>query len=74
LTLDGLHGVISQKLVLFITTAVKTSNPIYCSIFRVLYPEDGGNMYLRNVSTYLSDYKQEKKTKVKKGKVVPVLN
>jgi hypothetical protein len=27
LTLNGLHGVISQKMVLFITTAVKTSNP-----------------------------------------------
>jgi hypothetical protein len=23
----GLHGVISQKMILFITTAVKTSNP-----------------------------------------------
>jgi hypothetical protein len=28
LTLNGLHGVISQKMVLFITTGVKTSNPI----------------------------------------------
>jgi hypothetical protein len=27
LTLNGLHGVVSQKLILFITTAVKTSNP-----------------------------------------------
>jgi hypothetical protein len=27
LTLNGLHGVISQKIILFITTAVKTSNP-----------------------------------------------
>jgi hypothetical protein len=27
LKLDGLHGVISQKMILFITTAVKTSNP-----------------------------------------------
>jgi hypothetical protein len=25
--LNGLHGVISQKMILFITTAVKTSNP-----------------------------------------------
>jgi hypothetical protein len=25
--LNGLHGVISQKMVLFITTAVRTSNP-----------------------------------------------
>jgi hypothetical protein len=24
---NGLHGVISQKMILFITTAVKTSNP-----------------------------------------------
>jgi NhaP-type Na+/H+ or K+/H+ antiporter len=28
LTLSGLHGVISQKTVLFITTAVRTSNPV----------------------------------------------
>jgi hypothetical protein len=27
LTLNGLHCVISQKLILFITTALKTSNP-----------------------------------------------
>jgi hypothetical protein len=27
LTLNGLHGVIFQKMILFITTAVKTSNP-----------------------------------------------
>jgi hypothetical protein len=27
LSLNGLHGVISQKMILFITTAVKTSNP-----------------------------------------------
>jgi hypothetical protein len=26
-TLNGLHGVISQKMVLFVTTAMKTSNP-----------------------------------------------
>jgi hypothetical protein len=29
LTLNGLHGVISQKMILFITTAVKTSDPAY---------------------------------------------
>jgi hypothetical protein len=29
LTLNGLHGVISQKMILFITTAVRTSNPKY---------------------------------------------
>jgi hypothetical protein len=28
LTFNGLHGVISQKTVLFITTAVRASNPI----------------------------------------------
>jgi hypothetical protein len=28
LTFNGLHGVISQKMMLFITIAVKTSNPI----------------------------------------------
>jgi hypothetical protein len=27
LKLNGLHGVLSQKMILFITTAVKTSNP-----------------------------------------------
>jgi hypothetical protein len=27
LKLDGLHGIISQKMILFITTATKTSNP-----------------------------------------------
>jgi hypothetical protein len=27
LTFNGLHGVISQKIVLFITTAVRTSDP-----------------------------------------------
>jgi hypothetical protein len=27
--LYGLHGVISQKMILFITTAVKASNPAY---------------------------------------------
>jgi hypothetical protein len=29
LTLNGLHGVISQKMALFKTTAVRTSNPTY---------------------------------------------
>jgi hypothetical protein len=29
LTFNGLHGVISQKTVLFITTAVRTSNPTF---------------------------------------------
>jgi hypothetical protein len=28
LTFNGLHGVISQKIKLFITTAVRTSNPM----------------------------------------------
>jgi hypothetical protein len=27
LTLNGPHGVIAQKMIIFITTAVKTSNP-----------------------------------------------
>jgi hypothetical protein len=27
LTLNGVHGITSQKMILFITTAVKTSNP-----------------------------------------------
>jgi hypothetical protein len=34
--INGLHGVISQKIVLFITAAVRTSNPI--SKGRLLYP------------------------------------
>jgi hypothetical protein len=29
LTLNGLHGVIYQKMILFITTAVKISNPTF---------------------------------------------
>jgi hypothetical protein len=29
---SGLHGVISQKMILFITTAVKTSNPTYLNL------------------------------------------
>jgi hypothetical protein len=33
LKLNGLHGVISQKMILFITTAVKTSNPTILSLF-----------------------------------------
>jgi hypothetical protein len=31
-TLKGLHGVISQKMVFFITTAVRTSNPATNSV------------------------------------------
>jgi hypothetical protein len=30
---QALHGVISQKMILFITTAVKTSNPTYFVTF-----------------------------------------
>jgi hypothetical protein len=33
LKLNGLHGIISQKMILFITTAVKTSNPTEGLIF-----------------------------------------
>jgi hypothetical protein len=33
LTFNGLHGVISQNIVLFITTAVRTSNPTYQSLY-----------------------------------------
>jgi hypothetical protein len=33
LKLNRLHGVISQKMILFITTTVKTSNPTYLSRF-----------------------------------------
>jgi hypothetical protein len=32
LKLNGLHGVISQKMILFIATAVKTSNPTHLLI------------------------------------------
>jgi hypothetical protein len=34
LIFNGLHGVISQKIVFFITTAVRTSNPTY---YKFLY-------------------------------------
>jgi hypothetical protein len=33
LPLNGLHGVISQKMEPYITTAVRTSNPTLCSMF-----------------------------------------
>jgi hypothetical protein len=33
LTLNGLQGVISQKIVLFTTTTVSTSNPTVVSLF-----------------------------------------
>jgi hypothetical protein len=32
-----LHGVISQKIELFITTAVRTSNPIFCKLYCKIY-------------------------------------
>jgi hypothetical protein len=32
LTFSGLHGVTSQKIVLLITTAVRTSNPTQCNV------------------------------------------
>jgi hypothetical protein len=41
LKLNGLHGVISQKMMLFITTVVKTSNPTMYNLinkgYRVFY-------------------------------------
>jgi hypothetical protein len=40
LVLNGLQGVISQKMALFITIAVRTS---------IFDPEDGGDVFLRNV-------------------------
>jgi hypothetical protein len=58
--LNRLHGVISQKIILFITTAVKTSNPTFYCFFEAIgeqylagfgctyffHPEDGGDMFL----------------------------
>jgi hypothetical protein len=41
--LNGLHGVISQKMILFITTAVKTSNPIY-----YIYLSDSGRTQFKS--------------------------
>jgi hypothetical protein len=40
LTFNGLHGVISQKKVLFITTALRTSNPaiLYLNCQLILFP------------------------------------
>jgi hypothetical protein len=39
LTFNGLHGVISQKMVLFITTAVRTSDPtLSLQTFVLVYP------------------------------------
>jgi hypothetical protein len=37
LTFNGLHGVITQKIEIFITTDVSTSNPTYLSMFSSLY-------------------------------------
>jgi hypothetical protein len=37
LTFNGLHDVISQKIVIFITTAVRTSNPAYCTLFSTFF-------------------------------------
>jgi hypothetical protein len=39
LTLNGLHGVITQKMIVFITTAVRTSNPTCLFIFLKIYEE-----------------------------------
>jgi hypothetical protein len=33
--LNGLHGVISQKKALFITTGVRTSNPTYLKVYSI---------------------------------------
>jgi hypothetical protein len=42
LTFNGLHGIISQELVVFITTAVRTANPLtqWYSTFIVDIPPD----------------------------------
>jgi hypothetical protein len=36
MTLNRLHGVISQNMILFITIAVKTSNPAYMQLAGVI--------------------------------------
>jgi hypothetical protein len=41
LTLNGLHGVIPQKILLFITSAVRTSNPTNCTVSTILNAMDG---------------------------------
>jgi hypothetical protein len=41
LTLNGLYGVVCQKMILFITTAVKTSNPTEEHKIGVIYDEKG---------------------------------
>jgi hypothetical protein len=67
LTLKALHGVISQNIVLFITTAVRTSNPheSYCllgcdamlsvPVFKA-DPEYRGCGFNQNVDSYRPDY------------------
>jgi hypothetical protein len=57
LTLNGLHDVVSEKLILFITTAVITSNPTKCSLLHadlslglIFNPEDVGDMFLRTLN------------------------
>jgi hypothetical protein len=50
LTFNGIHGVISQEIELFITTAVRTSNPteIYLDVGAVL-TNFSGFLFKRNV-------------------------
>jgi hypothetical protein len=45
LKLSELHGTISQKMILFITTAVKTSNPTTLIIFIPLAVINKGHTY-----------------------------
>jgi hypothetical protein len=60
--LNRLHGVTSQKMILFITTAVKTSNPtkiclLYTTIFmKSVVPMDGSYMFLQNTGKLLLDF------------------
>jgi hypothetical protein len=35
LKINGIHGVLSQKIILFITTAVKTSSPSTCNLYEI---------------------------------------
>jgi hypothetical protein len=43
LTFNGLHGVISQKTVLFISTAVWISNPTECFLFFTAIEQEGSS-------------------------------
>jgi hypothetical protein len=64
LTLNGLHNVISQKLLLFITTAVKTSNPQDTFKFSARMGVNFGSSRDMPIFLYFKSYINNKLTKI----------